>query len=269
MRASAATANVVGNFAGNKVPLGTANVDAAIATANANVDSTGTIMDIGVPCSEIQVPTVGLNVIKSGRTSGLTYGRVQAVNLSVSIQYQMGCMTGKKFTVSYTNQISVVAVAPSTLFSTGGDSGSLIVSNDGTPNPTALLYAGSSTATIGNPIQDVVNAFQAGGHTFAFVGNVCGATASSAYTLLPPGQGQRPSENDLDFARTIKERHEIDLFARPGVIGVGVGAVDDNSTEAAIIVYVNTPGGTHPQGFPSELDGVKLRVIPTDPFVAF
>ena len=266
---SAATANIVGTFPGNKVPLGTGNVDAALSTANANVDSTGTIMDIGIPCSAIQVPAVGLAVIKSGRTSGLTYGTVQAVNTSVSIQYQKGCNSGKKFTVSYTNQVTIVAVAPSTLFSTGGDSGSLIVSNDGTPNPTALLFAGSTSTTIGNPIQDVVNAFQAGGHTFAFVGNTCSTMASSAYTLLPPGQGQRPSENDLDFARTIKERHEIDLFARPGVIGVGVGALDDNSTEAAIIVYVNTPGGTHPQRFPSELDGVKLRVIPTDPFVAY
>jgi len=266
---SATNANIVGTFPGNKVPLGTANVDAAISTANANVDSTGTIMDIGIPCSEIQTPVVGLNVIKSGRTTGLTYGRVQAVNTSVSIKYQMGCKTGTKFTVSYTNQVTIVAVAPSTLFSTGGDSGSLIVSNDGTPNPTSLLFAGSTSTTIGNPIASVVSAFQAGGHTFTFVGNVCGAAASSAYTLVPTGQGRGPSENDLDFARTIKERHEMDLFARPGVIGVGVGAMDDNSTEAAIIVYVNAPQGSLPHGFPSEMDGVKLRVIPTEPFVAF
>jgi len=265
----AANGTVVGTFPGNKVPLGTANVDAALATANSNVDSTGTIMDVGVPCSEIQAPVVGLNVIKSGRTTGLTYGRVQAINTSVSIQYQKGCHSGTKFTISYTNQVTIVPVAPSTSFSIAGDSGSLIVSNDGTPNPTSLLFAGSSTTTIGNPIASVVSAFQAGGHTFTFVGNVCGATASSATTMVPPGQGRGPSENDLDFARTIKERHEMDLFARPGVIGVGVGAVDDNSTEAAIIVYVNTPGGSHPYGFPSELDGVKLRVIPTEPFVAF
>ncbi len=264
----AATANVVGTFPGNKVPLGTANVDAAISTANANVDATGNIMDIGVPCSEIQTPVVGLNVVKSGRTTGLTYGKVQATNLSVSIKYQKGCNTGTKFTVTFTNQVSVVAVAPSTLFSTGGDSGSLIVSNDGTPNPTSLLFAGSSTATIGNPIGSVVSAFQAGGHTFTFVGNVCGALASSATTLVSPDQ-QRPSENELDFALTVKERHETDLFARPGVIGVGVGAVDDDSTEAAIVIYVNAPQGSHPHGFPSELDGVKLRVIPTEPFVAF
>jgi len=267
LRCVAADGTVVGTFPGDIVPLGTANVDAALSTANANVDSSGEIMDIGIPCSEAQVPVVGLNVVKSGRTTGQTWGTVQATNVSVTIRYQNGCMTGKKFKISYTNQVSVAAVAPSTVFSAGGDSGSLIVSDDGTPNPTALLYAGSSTVTICNPIQDVVSAFQAGGHSFTFVGSTCG-TEASAFALAP-GQDRRPSDNDLDFARVVKERYEMDLFARPGVIGVGVGAVDDGSTEAAIIVYVDTPGGTHPKAFPSELDGVKLRIIPSDPFVAF
>src|SRR6186997_1722757 len=37
--------NIVGDFTGNLVPLGTANVDAAISTARANVDATGSILD--------------------------------------------------------------------------------------------------------------------------------------------------------------------------------------------------------------------------------
>ena len=62
------------------------------------------------------------------------------------MQYQKGCGGGKKFTVSFTNQV----VVSGSTFSAGGDSGSLIVSNSG-KNPVALLFAGSSSATIGNP----------------------------------------------------------------------------------------------------------------------
>src|SRR5215471_21388582 len=64
---SSAGSNIVGDFAGDKVPLGTANVDAAISTARSNVDSTGAILDVGVPCSNPATPTVGMAVTKSGR----------------------------------------------------------------------------------------------------------------------------------------------------------------------------------------------------------
>ena len=259
---SKTTSNIIGDFAGNKVPLGSANVDAAISTARAGmVDTTGAIIDVGVPCASTQNPTIGLAVAKSGRTTGYTTGSVQSVNTSVSIQYQKGCNTGKRFTVSYTNQ---VVITPGT-FSAGGDSGSLIVSNDGTANPTALLFAGSSSQTIGNPIQSVVNAFTAGGHTFSFVGNTCFAAASSS-----TGSSFDLPAAEVEFTRTVKERYEQDLFAVPGVIGVGVGADETDATRAAIVVYVSTDIAAHPQPgrVPAALDGVKLRVVPTDPFVA-
>lgn len=260
------SSNIVGDFAGNFVPLGTANVDAAISTARTNVDTTGAIIDVGVPCSGVQTPTVGLAVTKSGRTTGQTTGTIQSISASVNIQYQKGCNSGKKFTISYTNQ--VVAVAASGSFSAGGDSGSLIVSNDGTPNPVALLFAGNSTQTIGNPATAVVSAFTAGGHTFSFVGNNCGPAASPIGGTVESATLRGPSDNDVDFARTIKERYEPDLFARPGVIGVGVGADDSDPSLAVIVVYVDSTGGRIPRGMPAELDGVKVKVIPTEPFVA-
>lgn len=54
-----------------------------------------------------------------------------------------GCGSGKKFLVTYTNQI----VINSSTFSAGGDSGSLIVSNTNPScrQPVALLYAGAVT----------------------------------------------------------------------------------------------------------------------------
>ena len=41
-------------------------------------------------------------------------------------------------------------------FSAGGDSGSLIVTDNTSHNPVALLFAGSSTTTIANPIREVL-----------------------------------------------------------------------------------------------------------------
>ena len=84
---SAAGDNVVGTFPGNFIPLGTANVDVGLSLADrAIVDTTGAILDIGLPCTTTQNPTIGLAVTKSGRTTGQTFGTVQATNVNVKIQ---------------------------------------------------------------------------------------------------------------------------------------------------------------------------------------
>ena len=70
-------------------------------------------------------------VAKSGRTTGFTTGTISSINTSVSVQYTASCGGGKKFTVSYTNQV----VINSSTFSAGGDSGSLIVTNNASHNP--------------------------------------------------------------------------------------------------------------------------------------
>lgn len=251
--------NIVGDYAGDLVPLGTANVDAAISLARANmVDSSGAILDIGVPCNTTQAPAVNMPVMKSGRTTGFTTGTITATNVSVSIQYQKGCNSGKKFVISYTNQIAT------TNMSAGGDSGSLLVSNDGTPNPVGLLYAGSSSTTIHNPIQDVVNAFSAGGHTFTFAGNSCGGAAAAGEAVA----FATPAANEVQAALQIKNNHEAALFRNPNVLGVGVGAADDNPLQAVIVVYVDNTRGNGRNVLPTELDGAKVKVIYTDPFVA-
>ena len=101
-------ATVVADFTA-AAPLGS-NVDAAIAQLRSGqMDSTGFIEDIGVPSSTIANPSVGMSVAKSGRTTGFTTGTVSSVNTSVSVQYQQGCNQGKKFTVSYTNQVVIIA----------------------------------------------------------------------------------------------------------------------------------------------------------------
>ena len=255
---SATGLNTVADYAGNIVPLGSHNVDTALATVRSGqVTTTGQILGIGVPCNTTGTPTVGLSVKKAGRTTGLTTGHIQAINVSVQIQYETQCNGGSTFNETYTNQISIT---PGT-FSGGGDSGSLILSS--TNHPVGLLFAGSSQATIGNRIADVVSAYTAGGHTFSFVGNTCSTFAADE--LLPS-----ISDSEVAFATSVKQAHEAELFAKSGVLGVGVGKVDDDekSTEGAIIVYVESSRGAVARNLPTVLDGVKVRVIPTDPFVA-
>jgi hypothetical protein len=136
-----------------------------------------------------------------------------------------------------------------------------LYSNDGTPNPVGLLFAGSSSTTVYNPAQHVVNAFTAGGHTFSFVGNNCGPVAEI-------DSGPRPSEEEMQAALTAKVEHESDLFAIEGVLGVGIGQAEDNPIEAVIVIYVDPPPGRGIRMLPAEIDGFRVRVVRTDKIVA-
>ena len=97
---------------------------------------------------------LGLNVQKYGRTTRLTHGQITGVNATVSVCYAVSGLTCTK-QARYVDQL---IISPGT-FSGGGDSGSLIVTDDSNLNPVALLFAGSSTVTIGNRIDLVLNRF--------------------------------------------------------------------------------------------------------------
>lgn len=263
-------ATLVGDFT-IASPLGS-NVDAAIAQLRSGtMDSTGFIEDIGVPARSVVAPSVGLSVAKSGRTTGFTTGTIGSINTSVNVQYQMGCNSGKKFTVSYRNQV----VINSSSFSAGGDSGSLIVTNSG-HNPVALLYAGSSSSTIGNPAGEVLSKLSAVlGRSLTFVGSgTAGPTTQALTTQVQPfvrglgGHMPQLPEQAADRASAVLEVHRANLMATPGVIGAGVGATSENDFEPAIVVYVDRTSSARPV-FAPELDGVAVKVVYTDPFVAF
>ena len=90
-----------------------------------------------------------MGVRKSGRTTGLTSGFISAVNVTVVVSYGAGC--GK-----YTFKNQFVVGGPG--FSAAGDSGSPVVDNTSDVHPVGLLFAGSSTVTICNPIDEVLRA---------------------------------------------------------------------------------------------------------------
>jgi hypothetical protein len=95
---------------------------------------------------------LGLDVQKYGRTTGLTQGTITGVNATVTVCYEgyIICTKRAKF-------VDQLIIEPGT-FSDGGDSGSLIVSIVGN-HPVGLLFAGSSTQTIANRIDLVLNYF--------------------------------------------------------------------------------------------------------------
>jgi hypothetical protein len=94
---------------------------------------------------------VQLAVQKYGRTTGLTTGTITAVNVTMDVCYDELCDRIARFG----DQISIGGGG----FSAGGDSGSLIVTNDPTHRPVALLFAGSETSTLASRIDLVLDRF--------------------------------------------------------------------------------------------------------------
>ncbi len=124
-------------------------VDAAIALSSAVDLGNATPSDgYGTPKSTTVLASINQKVMKYGRTTGQTNGKVDAINATINIGYDSGV-------ARFVNQI---VIRPGN-FSAGGDSGSLVVVRGGADNrePVGLLFAGSLVVTIVNPIGEVLS----------------------------------------------------------------------------------------------------------------
>ena len=106
--------------------------------------------DIAIEHPEVELkqnvtPELGVQVLKLGRTTGLTTGVIEQVDLAVKVSYrdQGVARFQRQFLVRGETQP----------FSAAGDSGSLVVGADG--SVIGLLFAGSPGITICNPIGPV------------------------------------------------------------------------------------------------------------------
>lgn len=132
---------------------GNNDVDAAIALIDATLLGNATPDGgYGVPSSETLDAYLGQPVQKCGRTTGCTYGEVSELSVTLNVCYEGTLLICTKV-ARFVNQVAISSPTP---FSSGGDSGSLIVTDDTYRNPVALLFANSSTRTFANPIDAVL-----------------------------------------------------------------------------------------------------------------
>jgi hypothetical protein len=243
-------------------------VDAAIAAVRSGaVDPKGSILDIGMISDTTLQPGIGLAVKKSGRTTGLTTGSISAMDVTVDVSY------GSGKTARFVNQI---LVTPGT-FIDSGDSGSLMVEDlDPTPHAVGLLFAGSSTVAIANPIDDVLSAFgvtMVGASTTTLTRKILD-WAKNLFRVSEShaASAQLPSSVNpaaLDAVRKVKIRHEAQLMSVPGVVGVGIGQSEKLPGQAAIEIYVKEPASAMRSQLPSSLDGIEVKIVETGEIHAY
>jgi hypothetical protein len=261
-------------------------VDAAIAqVVSGDVTTTGAILDLtdtatmssccaaeapaSMPLPISSITPNSTAVAKSGRSTGLTCSTVESINTNIAVQYTHG-LGGPTFTANYINQIVINGGA----FSAAGDSGSLIVSQ-AAAQPVALLYAGNSTSTAGNPILTVLQNFPGSNPapdlpTFvgpASRGPVAGCTSSGADafdTTKQKSTGQitvaHPSDEQLSQAEAVKNANAAALMTDPAVLAIGVAPSLDRPRRAAIVLFVRQ-GRSLRRAIPHNLSGVPTRII--------
>jgi hypothetical protein len=118
-------------------------VDAAVARPVNPADVKDEILQIGAVQGSA-TGELGMAIKKSGRTTGLTTGVIEQVDVSVNVQYGQGQIA------MFTDQLMAGAM------SQGGDSGSAVL--DENNRLVGLLFAGSDTTTVMNRIEHVFSA---------------------------------------------------------------------------------------------------------------
>ena len=116
------------------------DADAALAQLTGDRGYSRDILELD-PIAGVEDPRLGMNVIKSGRTTGVTRGVIDGVGLSVTINYGGGTVQG------FRDQIHIVPRPPWPAVdyevSMGGDSGSVWI-NEATSNAVGLHFAGEN-----------------------------------------------------------------------------------------------------------------------------
>jgi hypothetical protein len=248
--------------------------DAALAQiVPTTVDMSGSILDgaaVGQPMSPSSTLadlTAAMQtqqtVAKSGDATGLTCGNLQAAFANVKVDYSSSCNGPTAFSALYKNQV----VVASATFSASGDSGSLIMTADHA-RPLALLYAGGSTNTVGNPIQDALSALSdpntgeipkmVGGADHPISCPVAGqahvATSAASSGLTT----QNLAQSEIRRATSARDLHFAQLMRDPAVTSVDVGESADAPNEAALIIHARNK---LQQPVPNVVEGVRTRIV--------
>lgn len=262
------------------VPLASAqtNVDAALAAASPGaVNASGSILQLGAPGHDqvlgaappmagsgesLNASNLGMDVAKSGRTTGLTCSNIDAVSLNVKVDYYRDCAeTQPYYTKTYSNQIGIGG----SHFTDSGDSGSLVLDTS-SARAIGLYFAGGTDGdgnglSVVNPIGDVLEELGSeAGSRMSLVGTA--APHSIACLRYDPAVPQEPppvAAAALNKAQNTAEEASQSLRGA-GILGTAAGRSLDDPGEPAVIVYTDHAGATVPQ----TVDGLRTQVIVTD-----
>lgn len=182
------------------------NIDGALVSIDPGHANVCTIAEIG-SVKGTRTATLGMAVRKRGRTTGLTYGSVDGLNSTVNVDYGDGIGVH-----TLSNQISIrTDTSHNPLFSDHGDSGSVIVDGDG--YVVGLLFAGSGSNTVANPIAAVLSELNI---------SMCSVSKSFLKDFIDTGGGKlRVKDHVKDTLKdVIKDHKEIlkdirDLLTKP------------------------------------------------------
>jgi alkylated DNA nucleotide flippase Atl1 len=267
-------------------PIQTSNVDAAIAqVVPGAVDTHGEIIGLGgiasdgsyipaAPANTMVDAFVGMEVAKSGRTTGLSCGSILAIDGLIVIDLSAECGNPKGISVRFDHQVIAGDIA------TYGDSGSLIVEAK-TARPVALLGGVSNDGTFvtANPVSDVLSELgTTAKNGFTFVGgqqhSVQCPTASYQKTESSNQRVSSPHaqsiaslpRHEISRAIVVEHKYAQTLMQDPAVLGLAVGASATEQARASIWVFVEK--GKIPPRLPSTLEDFTVRVVPSGRFTA-
>lgn len=269
----------------------TTNVDAAIARITPGaVDPRGSILELGTrqqdgtlaaappgissTAGRGETPTLGMQVAKSGRTTGLTCASVSAINVDVVVDYFTDCAeTTRAFSKTFTNQIAVAG----TSFSDAGDSGALIV-DTANAEPVGLFFAGGTDDhgvehAIASPAGDVLTELDAqiptanGSPTsYSFVGGADHPVSCVSYGGPLPAAESSASLSPVERARAeaAMPMAQSLLGSQNGVERVAITTSRDHPGQAAIAIYLDAPTNGTSSFIPTEIGGVSTVVMSND-----
>jgi hypothetical protein len=261
------------------------NADAAMAQiASHTVDPTGNILELGTRQSDGSLAAappgisstdgkgenaiLQLRIAKSGRTTGLTCGRVTALDLDVSVDYYHDCAETRPYlTKIFTNQLAVSGDR----FSDAGDSGALIV-DTANAEPIGLFFAGGIDASgvshgIASPAPDVLHELagqMTDGSDLSFVGTADHEVSCLNYgdSSTSAAQARQLSDAEISHQQQALAAGRALVNPSAGVLGIAPGKSSDQPGAAALIVYVDP---NLAPAIPPIVDGLRTIVIPATP----
>jgi hypothetical protein len=206
---------------------------------------------------------LAMNVAKSGRTTGLTCSSIDAVALTVKVDYYKDCAETQPYTTkTYTNQIGIGGAH----FTDSGDSGALVMDASNS-EAIGLYFAGGTDGdghglSVANPIGDVLSELGAQmGSSLSLVGSEnAHPIACLRYDPAVPTAVPFVGTNALARAQNVAEE-SADTLHGEGLLGTAAGKSFDSPGDAAVIVYVDHATASVPQ----TIGGLRTQVIVTDP----